>query len=323
MSRILLMSALVLWVAADVRAAQDAPAEQPKKQDGSSDKLWLPSPPEAPPVPGLGRLGAAKLPAPKRLLYRVKHVPAADLAETVNNFLEGELLRFRRGAAGVVIVPEVITNSLIISAAADEVEQVGELIESLDRQPAMVSIEALVAEVSLEEGDDEAAAALLKKATEEGIDAALAELKSHGQIRVLARPLVTALENQPARINIAQRKPRITGTNVGREGMTNTVTMENVGLTVGVTSRINVDGLVTMEIDVEQSNLGPTEEGAPVATSGDGEIIRSPEVGTTMLQTTVSAKSGQAVVLGGLIREHQTERRGVLILLTPHVVPPK
>ena len=198
MSRILLTSALVLCVAASAAMAQKAPAHKGRP----------PSPRESRDSPARPQPDRATLPT--RLVYRVKHVPAADLAETVNNFLKAEMLCLKRGAAGVVIVPDVITNSLIVSAPSDEIEQLGELIEALDRQPAMVSIEVLIAEVGLDEGDDEAARALVEKATAEGIDAVVAELKSHGQIRVLARPLITALDNQSAFINIGRRKPRIT-----------------------------------------------------------------------------------------------------------------
>ena len=308
MSRILLTSALMLSVAASAAMAQKAP---PKNR-------WLQSPGESRGSPACPQPDRASLPT--RLVYRVKHVPAADLAETVNNFLEAEMLRLKRRAAGVVIVPDVITNSLIVSAPSDEIEQLGELIEALDRQPAMVSIEVLIAEVGLDEGDDEAARALLKKATDEGIDAVVADLKSHGQIRVLARPLITALDNQSAFINIGRRRPRITGTTISARGRTYNVTLENVGLTLGVTARISDDGLVTMEIDLEQSNLGPADEGAPISSSRDGKETRSPEIGTTTLQTTVSAKSGQTVVLGGLISRQEAEGRGMLILLAPHIV---
>ena len=100
-----------------------------------------------------------------------------------------------------------------------------------------------------------------------------------------------------------------------------------------------------MEIDAEKSELGPSSEGIPVAVS-DGTEIRSPSINVTVAQTTVSAASGQTIVLGGLITQSETEvhrsvpwlsdipvigrlfrfdsaaceRAELLIILTPHVV---
>ena len=57
--------------------------------------------------------------------------------------------------------------------------------------------------------------------------------------------------------------PRITGASVSSSGRVNNVEMENVGLILAVTARINDDGLVTMEVDLEKSQLGDADEGTP------------------------------------------------------------
>jgi hypothetical protein len=118
-----------------------------------------------------------------------------------------------------------------------------------------------------------------------------------------------------------------------------------VGLILGVTPRISPEGMVVMEIDAEKSDVGPEAEGIPVSISGN-TVIRSPSFNTTMAQTTVSARDGETIVLGGLITRStsknerkvpyladvpvlgnlfkyhitQNKRTELLIILTPHVV---
>ncbi len=134
----------------------------------------------------------------------------------------------------------------------------------------------------------------------------LRALKQDQRINVLSRPQVMTLDNQPAFIQVGQRVPRVTGTQTNEAGgLTNTVTLENVGLILGVTPRISPDGLVVMEIDAEKSEVGPEADGIPISIS-EGQTIRSPKINTTTAQTTVSALDGQTVILGGLITNNKT-----------------
>jgi len=101
-----------------------------------------------------------------------------------------------------------------------------------------------------------------------------------------------------------------------------------------------------MELDAEKSNLGPEADGIPVSVSSDGGIIRSPRVNITTAQTTVSAASGETIIIGGLITTENTTisrrvpwlsevplvgelfkfdgssniRKELLIILTPNVI---
>jgi hypothetical protein len=125
----------------------------------------------------------------------------------------------------------------------------------------------------------------------------------------------------------------------------NTVELENTGLILGVTPRISPEGMVVMEIDAEKSKVGPESQGVPISVV-EGEVVRSPIIDVTTAQTTVSAASGETIVMGGLItKTTETVRRRVpyladipvlghlfrydsdgvvrselLIFLTPHVV---
>jgi type II secretory pathway component GspD/PulD (secretin) len=169
-------------------------------------------------------------------------------------------------------------------------------------------------------------------------------LENSQRLEVLSRPQVMTLENQPAFIQIGKRVPRITGTTI-LSGSVSTIALENVGLLLGVTPRVSPEGMVVMEIDAERSEVAPEAEGIPVSFV-NGYVLRSPNINTTLAQTTVSAADGQTIVLGGLITKSssatdrgvpwlsdipvvgnlfsyraRTERRTeLLIILTPHVV---
>ncbi len=183
-------------------------------------------------------------------------------------------------------------------------------------------------------------------ASSESVSVLIRALKECRRLEVLSRPQVMTLDNQPAFVQVGQRVPRITGTTVNQMGQVNSVTLENVGLILGVTPRISPDGLVVMAIDAEKSEVGPEAEGIPVSISATGQIVRSPRINTTMAQTTVSAASGQTIVLGGLIVKGKAEfhrkvpllgdipivghlfrydgvadrRSELLIIMTPHIV---
>ncbi len=182
-------------------------------------------------------------------------------------------------------------------------------------------------------------------ASNESVSVLIRALQESQRLEVLGRPQIMTLDNQPAFIQIGKRVPRITGTQVNQIGQANSIELVNVGLILGVTPRISPEGMVVMEIDAEKSDVGPEAEGIPVSISGN-TVIRSPAFNTTMAQTTVSARDGETIVLGGLItrstgkvqrkvpyladvpvlgnlfKYHNTQnkRTELLIILTPHVV---
>jgi len=186
---------------------------------------------------------------------------------------------------------------------------------------------------------------LVLSASSESVSVLVRALQESQRLEVLGRPQIMTLDNQPAFIQIGKRVPRITGTQVNQIGQANTIDLVNVGLILGVTPRISPEGMVVMEIDAEKSDVGPEAEGIPVSISGS-TVIRSPSFNTTMAQTTVSARDGETIVLGGLITRSttkterkvpyladvpvlgnlfkyhatQNKRTELLIILTPHVV---
>ncbi len=188
---------------------------------------------------------------------------------------------------------------------------------------------------------------LVLSASSDSVSILIRALQETRRLDVLSRPQVRTLDNQSAFIQVGQRVPRIVASNLTEGGLqTNTIELENVGLILGVTPRISPDGMVVMEVDAEKSQVGPESEGIPVSVSLDGTIIRSPSIDVQTAQATVSAGSGETIILGGLIttRKEMISRRvpylsrvpllgdvfrydgldkrraELLIILTPHVI---
>ncbi|MFH1264516.1 MAG: secretin N-terminal domain-containing protein, partial [Planctomycetota bacterium] len=186
---------------------------------------------------------------------------------------------------------------------------------------------------------------LVLSASSQGVSVLIRALQESRRLDVLGRPQIMTLDNQPAYIQVGKLVPRIAGTRFDANTQTNQIDLEPTGLILGVTPRVSPEGTVVMEIDAEKSDLGPEAEGIPVSYVG-GQVIRQPAINMTLAQTTVSAASGETIVLGGLITkkkstierrvpwlsrvpvlgnlfryDNQTEQRTeLLIILTPHVI---
>lgn len=141
---------------------------------------------------------------------------------------------------------------------------------------------------------------LTLSASSDSVSVLVRALQECRRLEVLSRPQIRTMDNQSAFIQIGQRVPRITGVTLNQNGMTQNIELEDVGLILGVTPRISPEGNVVMELDAEKSELAPQADGIPVAVQG-GQVIYSPSVNVTTAQTTVSARSGETIVLGGLI----------------------
>jgi type II secretory pathway component GspD/PulD (secretin) len=171
--------------------------------------------------------------------------------------------------------------------------------------------------------------------------ARIQQLEKAGKLDSLTRVQLTTVEGQKASLQVGQRVARITasqrslggggfggggrgglagGGGSGGGGLVNSFTFENIGLMLGVTPQIRRDGLVVMAIDIQRSQLGPTEEGPVISKPADGEEIRAAAVESLTTQTTISARSGQGVVVGVQQTKRQERQSELLIIVTPELL---
>jgi len=110
------------------------------------------------------RLDESDLRARQTVVIRLKNASAQTVADAVSEFLtneldaeqpvQGLLSSVERTEREVVVVPEAVTNSLIVSATERFYERIVDLVDKLDARPPMVLIQVLIAAVTLNDTDE-------------------------------------------------------------------------------------------------------------------------------------------------------------------------
>jgi general secretion pathway protein D len=168
----------------------------------------------------------------------------------------------------------------------------------------------------------------------------LRALESQNRLEVLSRPQIMATDNQKANINIGQRVPFITNSQITDTGTTNVVVQyQQVGIILDVTPRINPDGFVKLTVAPEISSV--SQANVQISPGVKAIIIDS-----RTASTTVTVQDGHTIILGGLITtsdqnvedkvpllgdlpvlgalfkstHKEKQRKELLIILTPTVI---
>ena len=230
------------------------------------------------------------------------------------------------------IVPDEATNSLLVRATPTDWQIIEQAIQALDLRPLQVLIEVVIAEVRQTEdlntgvavsafdsrtpGRDlsgelkgPASSDFSLRLTRTGginLDVALSALAASGRVRILSRPVILAQNNQEARILVGAERPFV---QVFRSLPTDAavrdqvVQYRDVGTSLTITPTVNPDGYVNLQVVQEVSTAtNETQFGAPV--------ISTREASTHLL-----ARSGQTVVIGGLVDHQQDWSRSGIPLL--------
>jgi general secretion pathway protein D len=113
-------------------------------------------------------------------------------------------------------------------------------------------------------------------------------------------------------------EPHVTGVMMNNAGSTNTVTMMNVGTILKLKTRVMPEGLVVLELNIQDARSGPTEEGAAIATLKDGKSIRSPSTDLLSYQSTLRLQDGQPQTVSAITRNGKTCQ----ITVTAHIIHP-
>jgi len=257
-----------------------------------------------------------------RVVFRLRNAPATQLANTMATLFSTEQRVGRTDAASnVVIVPDVVSNCLIVAGPIEAVDEVRKLVDALDRAPVMIRLEVVLGDVPMASIPAAEAGGKADPAKVQASVAGAKELRK--QMEVLFQAQLTTLDNQPARLQVGRREPTIASvmTNLTNpSGQINSITTQDVGTVLSLTPRASADRVVTMQLNINDSRLGPKDEGVPIFAPSNGEPVRAPVVDTITMQTTVKIADGQTVVLSGMTRQSKNGKQRV-ILVTPHVLP--
>jgi general secretion pathway protein D len=265
------------------------------------------------------------------------------------------------------IVPDGVDNSLLIYGTPQELATVMETLRKIDVIPLQVRIDAVIAEVELNDalqygtqfffksGGLNGTLAAVFNATNSftgyllaGSNAsqvALSLLQAVSTVHVLSSPELMVLDNQPARLEVGDLVPYLTqqaqSTVTNTSDVINSVAYEQTGVILEVTPRVSSEGLVTLDIAQEVSNVNTS---ASTSISSNG--ITSPTFTQRDVESRVVVQDGQTIGLAGLIQDSVTKsnqgvpflkdvpvvgalfgqqsntrtRDELLVLITPHVV---
>lgn len=313
------------------------------------------------------RLDVAPKSGGRRLyVYSVQNGNAKDLAASLQLVLTGEAGPSRGksvgktgdmadgstggptpavGIAGMVqlspnsnasrVVSNDENNSLLIFSTEQEYRLIREALAKLDILPRQVMIEAILAEVTLNDNLRYGVQWFFNSAdnsfTLSGSDTGsvvsqfpgfsyvytgwkdarvvINALQSTTDVKVLSAPKLSVLNNQKATLQVGDQVPVRTqvsqGTVVAGAPVVSSIQMVDTGVILEVTPRVNDNGNVILEVTQEVSEVS--------ATTSSG--IDSPTIQRRRLRSVVATRDGATVAMGGLMRENVSVGNGGIPLL--------
>lgn len=244
-------------------------------------------------------------------------------------------------------------NALVVLAAPHDYKIVEAAIRQLDVKPRQVLIQAIVAEVRLNDGLRYGVDYLLSTrglgAVPNGlsyvfpstdVNIVLHGLSALGEVKVVSAPRILAVDNQTSTIQVGDQVPILVRSSQSivseNSPIVSDVELRDTGVILAVTPRIGAGGSITLDTFQE------------VSTGNRNTLtnVQSPVISVRRLQSTVSTRSGDTIAIGGLMQdttnransgvpvlkdiplvgglfrstEYAEERTELLILLNPRVV---
>lgn len=225
------------------------------------------------------------------------------------------------------IVADEAKNSLLIMANDRDYQRVLRVVQGLDVVASQVLIEAVIAEVTLNDnlqfglqwqlakqgtptatfssalagGVAAAFPGFNYAVNTAGIAATLSALNALTHVNVISTPSLMVLDNKTARLQIGDQVPittqTATSTVTANTAIVNSITMQDTGVILAVTPRINESGRVQLDIEQEVSSVVKT------TTSN----IDSPTIQQRRVKTTVVVNDGEVLALGGMIQDQSNK----------------
>ena len=265
----------------------------------------------------------------------------------------------------VRVMADRINNTLLIHATPAEYERIQTTLKRLDLQRAQILIEASIVEVTL--GDDlqyglqwtfsgtgfgggrsgvgtlpgaavASAFTYTLRNSAGNITAILSALAAKSLVKVISSPSLMVLDNHTASIAVGTQQPVRTGDTVttGNVVISNNIQYKDTGVMLNVTPSVNAGDLVTLDIDQAVTDVGLVPDEA----TGQRPFLQR------QINSKVAVRSGETLVLGGLIKDsdrsgksglpllssipvvgalfgrhtQETQRTELLVILTPRVV---
>ncbi len=232
-------------------------------------------------------------------------------------------------AGGLRVVADERNNAILVYGTAAQFERIEEALHRLDLPPTQVLIEASIVEVTLTDetsyglqwtfGDTRASGgtgtsvlsgvaggvlggplagfSYTLRNSVGNVRAVLNALAEKSLVRVISSPSMMVLDNHTAQIAVGNQQPIQTSETLSAEGTVRTTSIQykDTGVALAVTPSVGSGDMVTMAIDQAVTDVGAID-----AATGQRAFLQR------QFSSKVAVRSGEAVVLGGLIRENDT-----------------
>jgi len=269
---------------------------------------------------------------PKMYIYKMQHEQAEATVTILTEMFKEKITSaekgLKAGAEPMKIIADKSTNSVIVKALPADYMSIKTIIATLDATPQQVLIEAIIAEVTLQDnlsqgvefffrnsgpsnhGEPEGAvASLLPGGVTSGdtgtlaggiraftfsrdIDAIFNVIATETESEILSTPHLLVRDEQTASIQVGQSEPIRSGSTTGSGGVTTAqIEYRDTGTILTITPRIGENQMVTLDVVQEVSS----------AIASAASDIDSPTFPIRKTETSLVIKSGHPIYLGGII----------------------
>jgi general secretion pathway protein D len=232
------------------------------------------------------------------------------------------------------VVSDDYNNALLVYASPYEYSKIERILKKLDVVATQVLIEASIVEVQLTDGLEfglewtfqngignnyQGAGALdltglapvspgfsYTVASANDVRAVVNALAEESLVNVISTPSVLVLDNHTAAIHVGDQQP-IQSRQLVTDGgnITNSIEYKDTGVKLEVTPSVNDGGLVTLDVNQSVTDVGPED-----AATGQRSFLER------NVSSRIAVRSGESVVLGGLITDNSTvAKSGVPFLM--------
>ncbi len=251
-----------------------------------------------------------------------------------NSTVQGTGLTTTTLNSGLRVMADEINNAILVFGTKGEYENIEATLKRLDVPPTQVLIEASIVEVTLTDDlkyglqwlfEDAARGSLsgtgvlgnLAGAAIGGtpagfsytlrnplgeVRAVLNALADKSLVKVISSPSLMVLDNHTATIAVGNQQPIQVGQTVTTGGnVSNNIQYKDTGVSLTVTPSVNAGNMVTMQINQSVTDVGQVD-----AATGQRSFLQR------QFASKVAVRSGEALVLGGLIRDNNTNGKSGL-----------
>ncbi len=273
-----------------------------------------------------------------RFAYRIQHYPAAELQALIDKFFETRIAsgggeEMQVDSDKMKLVWDTAGELLLVQATMDDYQDLLEVLRAVDRPRQQVTLEAVIAEVTLNDtlrygveyfleetikglgtlelggspgllADPTGSAFLVGTS---GV-AIVQALQSESTVNIVSQPKFTVMNGSQAKFQVGGSVPVVkadqdsNATVDGDTAIRRNIEYRDTGVILTVTPRVNESGMVELQIEQEITDVGASNDLGPTFT-------------TRSLTTKAVVPHGRTIVLGGFIESRTNDSVSKIPLL--------